>query len=496
MGCQTVKLPRCKWTICRLLIVLLVTGSASLAHAIERAKPESVGLNARVLNGLQNDLWVAQQMRYARDLSIAVVKDGKLVYSRSVGNARENTLFDVASLTKPIATASAIMKLVEEGLVRLDEPIVTYIPDFANCRFAWEILDGNRPYRHAVKDEASPQTQYVAPIVSIVEPSEIFSFLAPPENTEPPTLEFLASGVEPKPDFWMVANDRGEVSREWMRHYCEPKQKITVEMLLRHRSGLRDLVAGRHIEQALKDGVNPYLLFAEAPGKGVPRYDYLYADINFVLLRMVIDSVLARQGLVAETWIAEKVFRPLGMKDTTFKPSKEQLQRLMRSVSPTIKDSPRLGQAHDPIAQFTGGYTGNAGLFTTAIDLASFAAQIGKETFPLRPETVDLMRGGESWLDTGECIEGPARGLGWDIDSPFSEAAKGKFESGIGHTGYTGTSIWIDPELDVSVILLSNRLYYRGYAGERVSRKGIMTLRRTVAERVLNAFVTPPSVTK
>jgi uncharacterized protein YbbC (DUF1343 family)/CubicO group peptidase (beta-lactamase class C family) len=312
---------------------------------------------------------------------------GQVVYRRAFGErvvepAREpmrpDTVFDLASLTKVVATTTAVMQLVELGKLDLDSRAARYWPAFA--------------------------ARGKAPI----------------------TVRQLlthSSGLAPDLD----------LGGRWSGY----------------RAAMRRIVAERPIH---------------APGTRA-----LYSDVNFEVLGELVRRV---SGSSLETYCSANVFGPLGMNDTTFRPSGNALAR----AAPTerIDGVLRWGMVHDPTAYRMGGVAGHAGLFSTADDLARFAQMIldggsrdGRRI--LRPQTVRQMtelapRGGTS-----------RRGLGW------SAAPEILGPSAFGHLGYTGTSLWIDPRTRTYVIILTNRVHPAG-------RGDVRALREQVADAVARSY--------
>ena len=302
-----------------------------------------------------------------------------------------DTIFDLASLTKVVATTTAVMLLVEEGRLRLGLPAARYLPGFG---------------RHG-------------------------------------------------------------------------KEGITVEHLLTHVSGLR---AGFDLEQEFEGYETALEMAFEQRPVAPPGSRFIYSDLNFVLLGEIVARV---SGLPLETFAARRIFDPLGMDDTLFRPP----PRLRARIAPTEAcaglewpcagaGAPMLrGVVHDPTARRMGGAAGHAGLFGTASDLARFGAML----------LADGALGGVRLLAplTVARMTSPAtppglrdrRGLGWDIDSRYSGSRGDLFPSGsFGHTGFTGTSIWIDPASDTVVILLSSRVHPAGGGDARALRARVATL--------------------
>ncbi len=226
----------------------------------------------------------------------------------------------------------------------------------------------------------------------------------------------------------------------------ENKERVTVRHLLTHTSGNKPGIATSGIT-SYEEGIaracqNP---LGDAPGTLIR-----YSDINFILLGEIVHRV---SGKTLDEYAAAEIFRPLGMKDTGFRPAAESRGR----IAPTTRGTER-GVVHDPTASRMGGVAGHAGLFTTAGDLARFARMLlgGGELEGVRilqSETVKLMTS----VQTPDAITG-RRGLGWDIDTGYS-GPRGKWfpRGSYGHTGWTGTSLWIDPFSQSFVIFLSNR---------------------------------------
>ncbi|MBB06696.1 MAG: hypothetical protein CMN03_00310 [Roseibacillus sp.] len=234
------------------------------------------------------------------------------------------------------------------------------------------------------------------------------------------------------------------------------KATITIRHLLTHTSGL--LPGIRRGYEWLGYDAGIALATSEA-SSGHSGYDYRYSDINFILLGEIIRRLT---GKPLSVFSHESIFEPLKMLDTSFGPAPAQAAR----IAPTTRmedESILRGTVHDPTARAMGGEAGHAGLFTTAHDLARYSRMIlnGGEldgTRVLQTETVELM----STVQTPETIVA-RRGLGFDIDSPYAGPRGETFPRGsFGHSGWTGTSLWIDPFSRTTVIFLSNRNHPSG----------------------------------
>jgi uncharacterized protein YbbC (DUF1343 family)/CubicO group peptidase (beta-lactamase class C family) len=292
-----------------------------------------------------------------------------------------DTVFDLASLTKSIATGPAIMLLVEDGKIDVDAPVSHYLEGFR----------GNG------------------------------------------------------------------------------KEHITVRHLLTHTSGLR---AG--LSLGGWSGKNGALERACAePLPDPPGTVFRYSDINFILLGLLAEQV---SGQPLDAFTAERLFRPLGMEKTGFRPMPAAS---LPEIAPTEveRDGTVIrGSVHDPTARRIGGVAGHAGLFSNAADLARFCRMMLNEgeldgVRVFKPETV------RSMIRVQSPPELPRRGFGWDIDSPYAGQRGLHFPiGGYGHTGWTGTSLWIDPFSRAIVIFLSNRNHLPGNTNVLPLRRELSTL--------------------
>jgi uncharacterized protein YbbC (DUF1343 family)/CubicO group peptidase (beta-lactamase class C family) len=282
-----------------------------------------------------------------------------------------DTVFDIASLTKPLGTTLAVMALVERGAVKLDAPVGRYLREFRKPAFAHVSIQ--RLLTHSAGFPAIPPPGSV-------------------KASAPATIAALAR-----------------------------------------------------------------LPFDYAPGSATQ-----YSDVGFILLGEVVRRV---SGQPLDRYLTSTVFKPLGLRDTTFKPGPALLKR----VAPTEWANGRMlhGQVHDPRARLLGGVAGHAGLFSTAADLGrlcrllvSGGALNGTRLF--KPATVRAM-----W--TRSTDGSGSRALGWDISSVFARSMLPFFppESVI-HTGFTGTSVILDPASGVYVILLTNRVHPNGGGAAKI----------------------------
>ncbi|ACH38547.1 metal-dependent hydrolase, beta-lactamase superfamily [Citrifermentans bemidjiense Bem] len=227
------------------------------------------------------------------------------------------------------------------------------------------------------------------------------------------------------------------------------KDSILVLHLLTHTSGLDDvqLYGDSPIRSAIEGAATQKL-------KGEVGSRFRYADLNFILLA---ELVRRATGAPLDVYTQASFYRPLGMTDTCFNPKREG-----RFCATLTEGRILMGEVQDPLCRQLGGVAGHAGLFSTARDLGRLCRMmLGGGTLDgrrvLAARTVDQMTA--PYFSRGG---GVVRGLGWDISSPFSSPRGNGFSRiSFGHTGYSGTSIWIDPASDTFVILLTARLDYK-----------------------------------
>lgn len=301
-----------------------------------------------------------------------------------------DTVFDIASLTKPLGTTIAVLSLVERGAVALDAPLGRYLKEFRTPGF----------------------------------------------------------------------------------------REVTIRRLLTHTAGL----PGIPPSEALAGGFpRAARALAARPLDYPPGTGFQYSDTGFILLGEVVRRV---SGQPLDRYLDRILFKPLGLRDTTFHPDK----RLRRRVAPTeFHDGGLLrGQVHDPRARLLGGVAGHAGMFSTAADLARIVRMLlaggsldGVRV--LKRSTVELM-----WQPAPE-VDG-ARTLGWDRASSYARTLAPFFPAGsVGHTGFTGTAVWVDPPSGYFLILLTNRVHPSGGGAARIRE-----LRQRVAAAVGAAVFAPP----
>jgi uncharacterized protein YbbC (DUF1343 family)/CubicO group peptidase (beta-lactamase class C family) len=386
------------------LILLFAFSPQTFALNLPTAPPASVGMSAKQLARIDDAVAESINKHEMPGAVVLVARRGRVVWRKAYGSRailpqREqmttDTIFDLASLTKIVATATSIMILVERGQIRLNDSITVYLPE----------LKG------------------------------------------------------------------------------ESRDRITVEQLLLHRSGYApdfDLSEEWNgYDEAMKR-------LASEPLRNPPDTRFVYSDINYIALGEIVHRV---SGMTLDEFAKKNIYEPLGMKDTSFRPFGDSASaRTTRNDAATITriaptETRRAsgsylggvgdktaegerwlrGEVHDPTSFRMGGVAGHAGLFSTADDLAIYCQMIlngGKYNGVriLSPMSVALMTRPHV---VGE--DGSARGLGWDIATSFSSNRGDLFPLGsFGHTGFTGTSIWIDPASESLIVFLSNRVHPDG----------------------------------
>ena len=337
---------------------------------IEKARPEEVFMRKDLSRTLDSIMNAGILNGAAPGGSLAVGRYGRIVHMKGYGRldtasasaaVDENTIYDMASLTKVIATTTASMILEEQGLLDLDRTVASYLPGFNS------------------------------------------------------------------PD----------------------KTAITVRMIVTHRGGLEAFAA---LYKTFK-GREQYLAQINArPLKSAPGTATVYSDWDMILQQLIIERIT---GQPLDSFVDDHVFRPLGMTSTMFNPDVSLLPRIAPTEIDTARGGLVHGKVHDENAWAMGGVAGHAGLFSTARDLSVFAQMIlnggsYNDTRIVKPETL------ARW--TAPQSNGSSRALGWDTPSKGSSSGDYFSPRSFGHTGFTGTSIWIDPEKGLFVILLTNRV--------------------------------------
>jgi serine-type D-Ala-D-Ala carboxypeptidase len=377
----------------------------SAMQTLVGASPADAGMRNTLNATLDSIMNAGIAGNAAPGASLAVGRYGRVVHMKSYGRldtapnsaaVDENTMYDMASLTKVIATTTAAMMLEEQGLLDLDRTVASYLPQF------------NAP----------------------------------------------------------------------------DKAAITLRMLITHRGGLEAFAA---LYKQFR-GREQYLEQINArPLKSQPGTETVYSDWDLILMQLVIEKL---SGQTLDRFVADRIFTPLAMTSTMYTPDSA---KYFARIAPTELDTASgglmrglvHGRVHDENAFAVGGVAGHAGLFSTAHDLAIFCQMLlnGGSYNGVRivkPSTV------ARW--TAVQSRNSSRALGWDTPSAGSSSGKYFSARSFGHTGFTGTSIWIDPEKNLFVILLTNRV------NPTRDNPRVGPLRRAVADAAQMAITDAPLI--
>jgi CubicO group peptidase (beta-lactamase class C family) len=222
---------------------------------------------------------------------------------------------------------------------------------------------------------------------------------------------------------------------------------VTIRHLLTHSSGL---AAWQPLFREVHSRAEMFARVNATPLEAPPGTRTAYSDLGAILLTEVVEQLMGHR---LDTLLENRVFRPLGMRDTRFLPPADLRPRIAPTENDPWRDRVLRGEVHDENAAAMGGVSGHAGLFSTADDLVKFAQMLlrGGEGL-VRPETIALFTRAQNPAFS-------SRALGWDTPSEGSSSGSRLSRSAFGHTGFTGTSMWIDPAQDLFVILLTNRVH-------------------------------------
>ena len=266
----------------------------------------------------------------------------------------------------------------------------------------------------------------------------------------------------------------------------EGKERVTVRHLLTHSSGLP---AWRPLYTEATTRATAMMLTDTTPLSTEPGRASVYSDLGAIVLTQAVEAVTGER---LDRFLEREVFGPLGMTATRFLPPADWRDR----VAPTERSQDGTiirGTVHDENAWRLGGVSGHAGLFSTARDLAAFVSWLldgwhGRLTPGRRPGVSrptlppDLVR---EFTRRQNLVPGSSRALGWDTPSENSSAGTKLSASAFGHTGFTGTSIWLDPDKDLFIILLTNRVH------PTRENSRILRVRPRVADLVVDALIRP-----
>jgi CubicO group peptidase (beta-lactamase class C family) len=397
-----------------LLSLVLLGCGASPVQSLQKVSPEEAGMESRKLQYVDTVVQQAIRQGAIPGAVVAVVRHNKLAFLKAYGNKQvypdtlpmtTNTVFDLASVSKPVATALSVMALLERGQLRLRDNVSLYIPGF----------------------------------------------------------------------------------KPWTDSLSGRKRNIRIIELLTHTSGLPPYAPVEELKKTYTmpnpQGLLTYI--SNVKRNNEPGAVFDYSCLNFITLQHVVQNIT---GMDLQRFARQNIFLPLGMNHTDYNPTGEMLER----VAPTEKQADGTvlkGKVHDPLANILNdGISGNAGVFSTAEDLAVLAAMLLNNgeingVRILSPLTVRAMRS----VPAG--FEKFGRALGWDVSSGYANDGDIFAVSAYGHTGYTGTSITIDPDSGTAVIILTNRVHPEDTGS-------VTRLRETIANVVAGAITDSTQITQ
>lgn len=369
---------------------------------LQIATPEEAGLKKKALERMNEIIMEGLNVRAFPGCQIVVVKDNKLIWNTASGNMTYNNqkvqttdLYDWASITKIAATTLAVMKLYEEQKLDLDKTVGNYL---------------------SLDDSATIKPLKIADILT------------------------HQAGLRPFIEFYRATIDTNFST--YYRKVPEAGFSTPVADSLFIRNDYKDTMWRKMYTSVLK-----------------PEQGYVYSDIDFYILQKIVEQI---SGQKLDDYVAQKFYQPMGLMRALYKPY-EVYDR--ERIAPTeydknFRQQQLHGYIHDPGAAMYGGVAGHAGLFGTAVDLAQIAQMLlNKGTYNgnrfLSAKTIELF--------TKRYSEKSRRGLGFDKPEPNGSKVSPCYAktplSVFGHTGFTGTCVWIDPENNLTYIFLSNRIF-------------------------------------
>lgn len=446
-------------------VPVTVKGVFKAGKGIERKKvrlgysvAEEVGIQTSRLDAIESIIQEGIEAQAFPGCQILIAKDGEVIYNRSFGSfaydgkqaVTNNDIYDLASMTKASATVPAVMKLYDDSELKLSTPLSAYVKQ----------LKGTDKSQITVRDALFHESRL---------PSFIPYYLMAIDQTSYEGKLFNST----RTDLYSNEFDTGT----WTRSDYKYKPDIISST---PKAGFLALADNLYVNKSYNDTI----IAAIADSKLTKRKRYLYSCLNFMLLKEVVEKV-ANESL--DTYVQENYFSRLGAVTTTYNP----LTRFdKKRIVPTENDGflrKQLvqGYVHDEGAAFMGGVSGNAGLFSNANDLAKlYQMWLNKGTY-----------GDEEYLSEKTCLlftnaksSISRRGLGFD--KPEMRTNK-SIPTGLsapagtyGHTGFTGTCFWIDPDNNLIYILLSNRVYDKRTHKQLMS----MGIRQRIQEEIYKAM--------
>ncbi len=373
------------------------------------ATPEEVFMDSRVLNKIDLLAKEAISEMATPGCQIVIARRGKIVFNKAYGYhtydslapVDENTIYDLASITKIAATTQALMFLEERQIIDMDKKISVYLPE----------LKGTNKEHMILRDILTHQ-----------------------------------AGLWPFLPFWQQTNIDSKASTTYYSQFPDEKFKFQISDGLYSSNLVQDSVWQWVKNSKLRE-----------KKKGEP-YDYKYSDMGYYMLKRMIER-LVNQPM--EDFLQQNIYDPMGLSTLSYLPLCKFPQNI---VAPTEHDNYFrktlvYGLVHDQGAAMLGGVAGHAGLFSNALDLAKL----------MQMNLQDGSYGGQQYFMKGTVerftkkqYDSNRRGMGWDKPVPGewnSPTSRFASKSSFGHTGFTGTAAWVDPEFDLVYVFLSNRIY-------------------------------------
>ncbi|GAB2549279.1 glycoside hydrolase family 3 N-terminal domain-containing protein [Rufibacter soli] len=379
-------------------------------NRLKYSVPESVGMNSTILKQIDNIALEAIAYAATPGCQVLVVKDGTVVLEKAYGYytydrsqpVTEKTIYDLASITKVAATLQAVMFLKDQGRLKLEEKLITYLPE----------LRGTNKASLTVRDVLLHQAGLVAFI-----------------------------------PFWKQTLRNGNLN---------PIYYDT----LRSEKFPNEVVPGIYSNQRLEDSVWTWIVKSDLTGKRVAngKFEYRYSDLGLHIMKRVAERLL-NQPL--PDFLEQNFYAPLGASTLTFNPLNKFLKEQIAPTATTsdLKANVTVqGTVHDGNAALLGGTAGHAGLFSNANDLAILMqmdlqnGNYGGQQYFKTPVVTEFSKGASQYS---------RRGMGWDKPDPDGNGPTSELApmSTFGHTGFTGTGTWLDPDNNIIYIFLSNRVY-------------------------------------
>lgn len=385
-----------------------------------RARPEEVGMSGEQLNKIDAIAQKAIRIGAAPGCQVLVAKSGNIIYNKSFGKhtfsssnkVQNEDLYDLASITKVAATTVTLMKLHEEGLIDINDKMSFYLPELIGTNKENMVIKNVLEHKAGLKS-------WIPFYYATVEDRKIYDSIYSAKYSETHSVS-LGNGL-------YILND---YKAQIMRTIYESEMKV--------------------------------------PGK------YKYSDLGMILMKELIERVT---GSEFHSFVEDAFYKPMGLKRLTFLPLEKYSEKdiVPTSVSPDMRKGLVHGTVHDPAAAMLGGVSGHAGLFGNAESLATLMQMLlnGGELNNIKyleESTIEMF--------TKRQCNDSRRGIGWDkpeMDrrriNPASDYASSLC---FGHTGFTGTMVWVDPKYDLIYVFLSNRVYPT-QENKKLIREGIRT---------------------